>query len=211
MASQIFYLNSDNTHQIEVSWSWGWKECKVAENQQIIGEFASPKELREGKNFSLANGSTLFVKLQESIWNGSGLDLQHNGKVVKGSVNDPITQINKTAGVIWAIAILNLVIGIIFYFVMSDEEAKSTGLGMMVVGVLIGVLGYFFKTYRSKASLLAVIALMILDIVMTITISGKANGIIVKVFFIIYLIQGYLAISKAKTAELEEKIEEIGG
>lgn len=204
---QNFYLDENKTQEVIVSWRGIWKDVTVTLNGEQIGMFPDFRSLKQGNVFHLRDGSTLAVHFSTERYN-QGLRIDYNGRPLKGTSGDPETKLKSVFGISIFIGALNLIIGAIGQFgdVEFLEEMGANWILMVIGAVIIG-LGYCSWKYRSNAALIAIILLLVADIMLTFYFSlqeGRVSigGVVLKVFMIIALSQGFGAIRAIKDEEL---------
>ncbi|MCP3059627.1 hypothetical protein LXT21_12645 [Myxococcus sp. K38C18041901] len=123
-----------------------------------------------------------------------------------GSSTDPEQQIKTAAYMLYFLAGLNTLLGVIAMLTASEEmDALGLGIGSIVFGALVAVFGFF--TYRATRfePILAVL-LYIGDTVVTLMdAGGKPNvfGFIVRVYIIVTLVKAAQAAGELKRREQE--------
>ncbi|KXX66832.1 hypothetical protein [Flammeovirga sp. SJP92] len=202
MQTKTFYLNEEKTEMIEIEYGFSFKNTTVKYNMKELGNFKNQKELKKGGEFSLDYSRTLSVKLTGGVF--PRLELLLNGEVVPGSPTDPEVITKDTGQLGMVIGGISVVAGLIAeFFQVQPLQELGQGWGSMVIGLIIIGLGFGVKK-KSLISLGAIIAIIVLDLVFLIYEIGQGNapsaggGVMIKVFFIIGLSQGFAAIKKAK-------------
>lgn len=205
MPKKIYYLDQTKTESIELNWkAFSWKNFTIAKDGQIIGEIENATALKEGRSFNLPNGQLLAIRLKR-IGIGKELEILLDGKPVPGSPTDPVFLIKTSFIILLVIGGFNLLAGALItgYDIRLFNEQVNMGVGLLIVGVLYIILSFLVKLTHSLIALYFAIAILILDIFLTIS-SGMVgtrihtSGIIIKLIFIIQLFRGVSAIRTLK-------------
>lgn len=211
MPTKVFNFPDDDGRQLEIEWAGMWNNVSVRCAGVEIGQFADQSALKAGATYTLDDGSTLDVKLKSGMAE-SGLVVLLNGEPFPGCGSDPLEKLKAAYGMIYVIAALNIILGIVvvvggFTFLAN----LGIGAGSIVFGVIFVILG-FLVSKRSVIALTLAVGLFGLDgilIVMQMAQSegGGTGGIIARVFFLIPMMGGFSAIKslkrKAKAPEAE--------
>lgn len=200
MPKKSYPLDQGGEERLTVSWKSFWKDFTVELDGSIIGTLQGQKELQQGRTFELSDGSNLDIKLVRT-WSSTTLQILRNGIPLPGSGSDPTTKLKLSYGLLYFIGGLNLVMGIIASLFQIDFLID---LGMGTYSVVVGsiyLLLAFFVQRKSKIALGIALALYGLETILTL-ISGLTSGVIVRIFFIVFMWPGFKAIS-----ELQEKNE----
>lgn len=202
MPKKIYYLDSNNQKEaISISWKGVWKNILLTHNEIEIGTFKNQTELKKGKEFQLDEVRKLSVKMKKGMF--PTLELLMNGEPVVGSPTDPKIQLKELTRFVFAIGTLNLIIGLLAEL-LDNDFLLNLGLGIfsMIYGVVIIALGFGVKK-KSIVALGIIITLLILDIMASFWFalensSNPTNGIVIKIFFIIFLVKGFRILKKIK-------------
>lgn len=205
MPKKKFYLDIAKTEPIELSWGFNWKNFCVAKNNEVIGKFENKQELQQGKVFTLANSNTLSVQLKRTKL-GPELEVLYNGKPVPGSATDPHFQVKTAFILLLVIGILNVLVGCITE--LGDVQMLKqlgAGLGIIIAGAIYIILAFLVKQKHSLTALYIGIVLLALDIILTIIYGAETNripvyGIVLKIFFIVYLMKAIKAIKTIRSS-----------
>lgn len=202
-----FALEKNGPQRLVVRWRGIWKNVEVLLDGEVLGEpIPDFKSLRVGRLYTMPDGRQLFVQF-ENKFAGGGLAVTVDGRPLPGANNDPRTAIRTAAIILWVVAGLNLVLGLVITGV-AHERGFAMALPVIVAAVL-GGLGFAVWRYHSRVALLVAIILEAADAVATFALMGAAGrvpstGIFFRVFIIIALVRAYRAVSEAKRLEREE-------
>jgi hypothetical protein len=207
MPRKKYALVKSGPKEIECSWGFAWENFTVTQNGNIIGTIANQRELKEGRQFSLADGSTLSVRLKIGFGN-SGLEVLHDGKPLPGSDMDPAQKVKVAFILLLVITGLNLLAGILLSMLDLQSLGLGIGIGYIIFGIIFGVLAFAVRA-KSLVSLYIAIALLILDAVAGIAVQVMSNSptfvwVIVRIFILIYL---FSAIKAMKTLKQEPVVQ----
>jgi hypothetical protein len=143
----------------------------------------------------------------DKSFGSQGLNVSRNGKPLSGSADDPATRLKTAAGLVYFVAGLNVVLGLIAVVAESGFLARmGVGWGSVVEGALYGVLGWFASRRHTWALVVAVV-LFAIDGIVSVAVGVGAGGpppvggLIARVFFILPMIRGIPAIAKLKSAD----------
>jgi hypothetical protein len=208
MPTQKFPIERNGPKRIEVTWSGMWKNFTVKFDGADVGN-ATKEEINAGKEFTLSDGSTFKVHLRR-VGMSTELALLRNGVPLPGSGADPVQLVKTAAGIVYFLGGLQALLGLIAV-VGRVEALEAAGLGVesLVIGVVLGVLG-FFTMQRSKLALaLAMVVFAgggVLAMVAAVDASGTppVGGIIVRVLFLTAMWRGYKAIGELKAQQQQQ-------
>jgi hypothetical protein len=203
MPSQTFAFEPKGQRRLEISWAPFWKNITVKHDGKTIGTMADQKELKAGREFGLPDGSRIHVQL---ITTAFSVDLRvlRNGEPLPGSNADPAVRHQAAYGIIYCVAGLNLVLGLVAA-VFQVRFLYQIGLNeySILFGALFAILGHSTR----KGSLLALIlaiGLFALD-----SLSGfyfaisqgytpSTAGLVARGFLLLPMLQGILAMRELK-------------
>lgn len=203
MPSRTYTIKDGNQYKIELSWKGLWKNMTVKCNFQPIGTFADNKELKAGKEFQLPDGSMLRVQLVSSMTK-TELQVLHNGKPIPGSDSDPAQRIKVAAGIVFFVAGLNILIGLLAVMAKVKFLIRiGAGEGSIIFGVLFLILGFFILKQSGIALGLAVLLFAadgILSLILVTKYGGRppVGAIVFRIFLLIPMIQGFPALKALK-------------
>lgn len=212
MPVKTFFLSSEKDESITVKWKGGWKQTTITSEGNEIGAFKNQKELKQGKEFQLDENRKLSVKLKGLIY--PDLELLINGNVIEGSPADPKMQLKQVFNFAVSIGGLNVFVGLLSELLMLDFLLNiGIGIESIIYGGLIILLAFGVKK-KSMISLVLIVGLIILDIIGSFWLSmdsdvNPTNGVVVKVFFLIFLFKGFGAIKKIKIKQLDDSQQRI--
>lgn len=201
MAKKNYYLDEKKENKLTCQSGFNLRGYKVFYNDKLIGEFKNRKELLQGQEYQLDDNNILSVKLHTGF--GDELRLLLNGEPIKGSSSDPNHVIKEAFSFTLAIAILNIVIGLLGeLFQIAFLQGLGIGIGSVIFGLIILFLSFGIKKRKMIAPFLIAIFLT-LDIGLTFYVAvteditgSPTTGIVIKVFLIAYLIKAGLTIRK---------------
>ena len=194
MPTNRYALEKGGQQRLEISWKSYWKNITIRLDGREIGSIHDEKELKTGREFSLGDGSILKVQLVD------GLEVFRDGEPLPGSTSDPEEQLKAAYGIVFLIAGISIVAGMIAeLFEVGFLLQRGIGLDSIIFGVLFLILGFYVKR-RSMLALGIAVGLFAIDGILSVILSGVTSiGIIVaRIFFLIPMIKGFGAISSLK-------------
>lgn len=127
-----------------------WKNTEVRLDGELLGSFPDKKAFAAGGTFPLPDGSVLHAQFAHRM-----PVLLRDGVPVPGSATDPVNVLNAACGLLYAIAGLNVVLGLIAWaFPSAYLRSLSYGPVSIAVALVILVLALFAQR-RSVVALLA--------------------------------------------------------
>jgi len=207
MPKQSYALETGGEKRLDISWKGMFKNVDVVLDGQSIGVIPDQKTLMQGQEFPLEDGSILKVQLKRNV-TASELQVTRNGQPLPGSSSDPNTRHKNAYIIVYFIAGLNLVLGLLAgVFNVAFVQSLGIGFASIILGLIYLVLGFFVQKKSSLALILAIFLFItdsFLGLVLTVSQGGNPGfaGILVRILFLIPLFQGMPAIKalKAKTA-----------
>jgi hypothetical protein len=205
LPTKRFALEPNQPKRLEISWKGNWKRLAVSLDATPVGAIETKKELQGGKEFTLADGSTLEVRLRQTFFSPE-LQLLRNGSPIPGSGSDPQARLAMAYGVIFFVAGLSAIVGVIAELFHIDLLLRlGFGIWSLVGAAIYGILGYFVRK-RSLSALIIAIALFALDGVLSIVLAAEqglqpsGGGIVTRIILLIPMIRGVPAIQALKQA-----------
>jgi hypothetical protein len=209
MPTKKYALEQGGPQRVEISWRGIWKDISVKVDGYLLGTIANKKELQAGRQFMLPDGTVLSVQLVRKF---SAVELQvlRNGYPLPGSASDPQQRLKIAYGILFFIAGLNIVLGLIAVLAAPPYLTDQLGIDWTTIGfgVVFLILGLLVRR-RSMVALGFAVALFILSgiwsfYVITQNMPGHTppvGGIIVRILFLVSLIQGFGAIRDLNESE----------
>ena len=180
-----------------------FKDVTVLLDGNLVGVIPDQKALSAGQEFLLEDASTLKVQLV-SKWMGTELQILRDGQPLPGSSGHPQTKLKNAYGVVYFIAGLNLVLGLVsFLFDVALLQQIGIGFGSIIFGLVFLVLGIFVQR-KSAVALILVIVIFALDEIIGVflAISQGYNpglgGVFARIILLIPMFQGVGAIRVLK-------------
>ena len=199
MPKQKYALEERGEKRLEISWKALWKDTTIKLDGNPVGVIPNQKELTAGKTFKLPDGSKLSIQLVRKF-SAAELQLLRNGQPLPGSATDPVFKHKLAYGVVYFIAGLNLVLGLVAtLFQVEFLYTMGIGLPSILFGLVFLALGFFVMRLSTLALILASIIFAldgILGIVLTVAAGYSPGivGIIARIFLLIPMVQGIGAI-----------------
>ena len=203
MPKQSFALEPGSTHRLEIQWKGLYKDTTLTLDGVQLGPVLDQGLLRAGQELPLPDGSLLKLHLVSNLA-GTELRVTRNGIPLPGSASNPETKVGTAAGIIFFVAGLNLLLGVISLLTRSEFLA-SLGIGWfsIIFGAFFLVMGFLVKK-RSMVALILSIVVFSLDalvgVIGSIAMGGAPaiGGLVFRVFLIIRMVQGVGAITALK-------------
>ena len=175
MPAQSYILDPDNPKRLDIVYKTFWRGATVCLDGQEIGTVSDKQGLLRGEEFKLPDGSKLKVRLTQSFL-GSELHILRNGQPIPGSASHPDTVIKTAYWILFLIAGLNLVFGVIAR-VLHVNMLGEMGIGdfSLATGVIFLFLGYLVRRHWAPA-LYAGIALYAADTLLGLVLTARSGG-----------------------------------
>lgn len=207
MPTKEFSLEPDGPKRITLSWKGLWKNIVVSFDGTELGVIENQKALKEGREFSLGDGTTLKVQLVTGM--SAELQVTRDGEPLPGSGSDPGERLKAAYQMIFFVAGLNAVLGIVAG-IFEVEFLSRLGLGLesLIVAVIYAGLGFLVMRFRSGVALGFAVGLFALDGIASLVMMASAGGsppiggIIARIFLIIPMVRGFAAIKELKKRPL---------
>jgi len=130
-----FPLEAGGEKRLEISWKLFYKDLTILLDGVTVGVIPDQKALIEGREFRLLDGTTLKVQLVRKF-NVMELQVLRNGVPLPSSAADPETKVQTAAGVLYFIAGLNCILGLIsFLFDLQILQIMGVNLGSILYGL----------------------------------------------------------------------------
>lgn len=207
MPSRTFPLEPGGPPRVEIAWKMLWKDVQVRVDGATLGVIPDQAALTAGRDFQLPAGGVLRVVLARSMGLIVELQVTLDGRPLPGSVSDVGQRVKGAAGILYFIAGLNVVFGLVaVVFRVGLLQANGVGVGSIVEGVVYAGLA-LGTAKRSIVALGLGMALFAGDTVMMLAGAVQApggsppvGGIVFRVFLFLSLIQGMRALLAARKA-----------
>lgn len=199
MAKKTLALEPGGPQRLELSWGMFWKNFQVTLDGKPVGTVSGgQKELKQGVEFPLPDGSTLEIKLVSGFMNVE-LRVLRNGAPLPGSASDPEQRVKTAAYLLYFLAAFNTLVGVVAMVINSEVlENMGLGLGSIIFGAIVAALG-FFSYRRSRVAMVLAILLYAADGLYTLATYGGAGhspptaGILFRIYIIYALVQAVKA------------------
>jgi hypothetical protein len=200
MPTKRFSLERGGPKRLEVSWKMFWGDIRIRLDGTEIGSIQNQKELTEGRDFTLPDGSKLNVKLSRRILT---LDIQllRDGKPVPGSTSDPAQVLKSSYGPIFFIGGLNILLG---FWALLDENMFlhkyiADGVFNIFYGCVFLILVLFVKNRSAIALGIAIVIFAIDSLLSLSTVSSTIVTVMMaRIGFLLLMAQGFGAIRELK-------------
>lgn len=204
MPKQSYAFETGGEKRLDISWKGMFNNVDVVMDGQSIGVIPNQKTLRQGQEFTLEDGSILKLQLNRSLMS-TELQVTRDGQPLPGSASDPQTRYKNAYLLVYFIAGLNLLLGILAsLFNIAILQDLGIGFGSIVLGLIYLILGFFVQRKSSLALILAIVLFIadsLFGLVSTVALGGSPGiaGLIIRVLILVPLFQGIPAIKALKS------------
>ncbi|PLW92770.1 MAG: hypothetical protein C0592_08920 [Marinilabiliales bacterium] len=202
MAKRKYQIDNDPSKELMFRWNAGWRSTEVYWNQEQIAVF-DKNQTMSGVNLNLPDGKNLDILLIKGIF--THLVTKIDGKHIPNSMGDPQYTFRQIFLLLLVLGIINIGVGLAFFFLNNDAEIQQLGIINAAMGGLQILIGYGVMKNLFPALITAVI-FMGADLVLTaISWGGNATsgGVFMKLFFLIFIFRGFSAFKEKKRIENE--------
>lgn len=191
MPSKKYFLDKEKTEMLELAWRGGFRTVTVSYNGQLLSTM-NREEVSAGKAVELPDGRVVDVKLEGGFF--AALTAKINGRHIPGTQGDPKYQLKQIFYLMIVLGILNIIIGLIF----ASTDVQIEGLeGIGYINVAIGLVYIALGYAVMQGSMIALVLITLIlfgDLILAAMYSaqsGMTAGIIMKVFFVIFVVRGF--------------------
>jgi len=206
MPATTYALQEGEPKRLELAWGRRGENFTVRLDGTEIATLSHKKELSDGQDFPLPDGSILRVQLRK-FWGADEWEILRDGQPIPGSATHPATRIRDAATGIFLVSGFSLLSGIL-QLATGLEQLNFMGSGprVIIVGVIGLVLG-FLVMKRSRLALLASLAVfgvdavfVVIDLVQVPMMSNTSGyipmiALLIHAWLLATLIKGYDAIN----------------
>lgn len=169
-------------------------------------------ELKRGVNHETRSGTRIHIS-HKSSFTANGFDVRINGKSLPGSVSHPLYRVTIAYQAIYFVAAVNLIIGVLNALKMNPlPTLVGAGITPVIVGGIYLFLAFFVQGKSRIALGIAIIGFTIDSVLLVVSIfsglglnsasiGGFTGGMFVRVFFLIYMVQGFMALNEIYAEE----------
>ncbi len=205
MPTLRYALDTNGPKRLLLSWEGQYRDFTIKLDDQVVGQGLGAKELAAGHTLALPDGSTLHLQTA-GVPLVNELRVQRNGRPLPGSATDPASRVKAAWQVIFLIAGLNLVLGLIAaVFSVNFLLQLGLGWGSVILGLLYLGLGLLVQRYSLFALLMALVLFGVETVlqlfVPVLTGSGpNVAGLLVRALVLFVLAQGLPALRHLRRA-----------
>ncbi len=199
MPKQSFAFEPGGEKRLVIEWKGMFKDLTIKVDGVQVGLIPDQKALVAGKEIRIKDGSKISVQLVSSF-SGSELQVLRNGKPLPGSESSPEARVRTAAYVLYFLAALGVVAGMVSLF----YESRILGiLGVGWYNILFGAVYLILGLLVSRNSIGALVLAVLVfsgDALSSILLGAAKGyepsvyGLLMRVFFLIPLVQGSRAI-----------------
>lgn len=188
MPKQTYALEPGGPKRLEISWKAFWKDTIIQLDGGPVGAIPDKKSLEAGQAFRLPDGSTLKVQLIQKF---STVELRvlRNDQPLPGSASDPQTMLKVAYGIVFFVAGLNILLGLVAVFFNVQLLVQiGIGLGSLLFGLAFLLLGFFIRRRSLVALILAILIFALDGIIGFLLAASQGNTSLAGIFFRIILL-----------------------
>lgn len=215
MPKQSYSFEPGGPKRLEIQWKGFFKNTTITLDGVPLSTIPDHMTLRTPQEFNLSDGSLLKVQLVQNL-SGAEMQVTRNGIPLPGSASNPETKVNTAAGIIFFVAGLNLLLGVIGLLTRS-EFLTSLGIGWysIIFGAFFLVMGFLVKKRSMVALILSIVVFSLdalLGIIGSVALGGAPaiGGFVFRVFLIIPMVQGVGAIKALKKPTTPPSMPPVG-
>jgi hypothetical protein len=206
MPKQSYALEPGGPKRLQVSWKSFFKDTVITLDGVVVGSIPDQPTLREGQDFRLMDGSIIKVQLISNL-SGTEMRVLRNGVPLPGSASNPETRVKTATGIIFFVAGLNLLLGLIALITQSDFLAQiGIGWYSLVFGGFFLVMGFLVRKLSTVALILSIVVFALdglIGLIGSLMMGGTPfAGVIFRVLLIIPMVQAVSAIKELKNPSL---------
>ncbi|HBG71921.1 MAG: hypothetical protein A2W93_05060 [Bacteroidetes bacterium GWF2_43_63] len=191
MPSKNYFLDRENKETLGLSWKAGFRTVTVSFNGVLLSTM-NREEVSAGKAVELPDGRNVDIKLEGGFY--ASLTAKINGRHIPGTQGDPKYQLKQVFYLTIVLGILNIIIGSIFSISnIQIDGLESIGYINVAIGLVYIALGYAVMQ-GSMIALILITLILFGDLILAAMYSaqsGMTAGIIMKVFFVIFVVRGF--------------------
>jgi hypothetical protein len=206
MAKHKFALEKGQPARLEVDTKFSFNGATVYFDGNQIAVIPDRTSFSRGTLVPLPDGSMVNIQLQ-TTFAGTNLLITRNGVALPGSGGDPQTKLKTAYGIIYFVAIVSAIAGVIGVILPNSMIALlGYGWGSIISAAVFGLLG-FFTQRKSKAALIIAIILLIMDGIATLIFAATSginptSGLLGRAILIIAMFPGVKAIDELKKSQV---------
>lgn len=205
MPKRQYSLVEGGPKRLLLEWGLGFRNLTATLDGAQVLKFESLDHLKLGRKADLASGDTLEIKLERKPFS-TELGVWWNGAPVPGTSADPETQLSAAYGIIYLVAALSVIVGLLAEFLTSSLRESGFGWPTIGFGLVFAALGFWVQKRRSKVGLAIAVALFALDGLLSAMYGSGTVGqgpnltpLIVRFFLLLPMIRGFGAIHLLET------------
>ena len=170
MPKKEYYLDSHKTEKLTTEWKGIYKNFRVNYNDNEILQFDNKEALISGGEYKIDENRLLTVQIvKKKLTGAENLEILINNEPIKGSSTDPFEIVKGVWGLLFVLAGLYFVLGLIAeLFSIEFLLNLGMGIGTILVGIVYEVLGLLIKTKNSMIALIISILLLSADMILSI-------------------------------------------
>lgn len=206
-----YSLEKGGPKNLTIEWTGIWKNTEVLLDGQRLGEpIPTMKDLKQGRTFTLPDGRSLSVQFKQQVFGAQGLEVLLDGRPLPGSDTDPRARLKLATGVLYFVAGLSALVGILAMTGVKFLQMIGFGWPSLAAGVLLAALAFIGYKQRAPWAFITATALMVIDTIVSLTISMQGggriqpSGMFLRVALIVAVAGGIKAAIEAKKADRDD-------
>jgi hypothetical protein len=205
MPQQLLSLEPGKKQRLKLEWGGYYREFKVILDGREIGRIeGGQKALKEGHEFTLPDGSTLAVKLNQTTLIDE-LQVLRDGKPLPGSAADPLNKVRAAITTISLWGMIDLALGALG-LLLAGTFITSLGFGAHSLAFGVGlVAAAYFVGGGALWAMVAALLLYVADSVTGFWLSSQAGirpnsaAILARILFLAPIVRGLGALRTLRT------------
>ena len=195
-----YTIEAGGEKRIEIFTSAKWRQTEIWFDGSLAATL-SQKELSSGYDLPISDGSILNFKLAKFAFQPHRLQITRNGQPIYKTITsyDNAMFVNNAAYMVYIVAIINLVVGVISIFIDIDAFAPfKFGWSNIIFGAIFLVLGFFAQRRSFVALLLFILVFGVDSFFAFVSALRTGNYFLYLVFFmrLIFLAPAFLGLGE---------------
>jgi hypothetical protein len=203
MPKKSYAFEPGGPKRLAVEWKGLFNDFTVKVDGKQVGTITDQRALNAGEKFKLKDGSQLEVRMINSML-GSEMRILRNGKPLPDSATSVSSRLHSARVMIFIIAAIEFFDGISYYF-LNENYIKSLGISWYALyfGAFFLIMGLLMKKSPRLilwASTIVFLADAFINLWVTTNNGSQTSifGLLVRVFFVIPMLQALRAMADEK-------------
>ncbi|MEP7289926.1 MAG: hypothetical protein ABI947_29625 [Chloroflexota bacterium] len=199
MTKKLYALQRKGQKRVELSYGALYRNFAVKLDGIQVGTAADRNELKNGKTFTLSNGSKLRVQLEKN----SQVSVYMNDRPLPDSPTDPVKKFTNAYSTIFVIAVWTALLSFVLPAILHSTSGRTTSAAASTFTIVFALAfaGFFALLgwlVMQKIRIALWIAIIVYGIDLLFLVFGMLNGsstfvagIPVHLFFLYYMYKGF--------------------